>query len=590
MPNIEVYPKLGETYPDAGGVPITSVGAIVAESKYIEDAVRDGFLLTWDPLNIYLPQDRTGLAGNAPATAPYVTLGADATLTAERVLTQGPGITITDGGPNGPVTISASATGAVSSVFGRIGAVVAAASDYTSTLVSNVSTVAGATITAALDALNSAISSLTTTVAGKAPADAEYLVSTASPGLSAERVLTAGANITLTPAPGTLTIAAAGGGSGAPTTAQYVCLAADGALTNERILTQGPGISIADGGPGGAVTISATGGGGSGDVVGPASATDNVVTRFDGTTGKLVQTSGVFIDDSNNVSGIANFSCSGNITVGGLVDGVDVAGAAAATYVCFSASGFLANERVITQGTNITITDGGAGGALTIACPNAITPSIGSSVDNMVLRWDGTTARLVQSSTTSIDDAGLLNCANLTTTGVTCASINCSASITVGGLVDGVDVAGANAASYVCLTANSFLPNERVMTGQNGVVITDGGAGANVVVSARVAITNVSAGFMLALTHESNLVVLTGASNITITVPANATVALPIGYRVELLNDSSSSSAIITMSYQAGVTLVAVNGVQTGQIDYQDMLVLTKIATDRWMVTLGQTV
>lgn len=42
-------------------------------------------------------------------------------------------------------------------------------------------------------------------------------------------------------------------------------------------------------------------GGGSGDVVGPASSTDNAVARFDGTTGKLVQNSGVLIDDNNNL-------------------------------------------------------------------------------------------------------------------------------------------------------------------------------------------------------------------------------------------------------------------------------------------------
>ena len=39
-----------------------------------------------------------------------------------------------------------------------------------------------------------------------------------------------------------------------------------------------------------------------GDVVGPASATDNAVVRYDGTTGKLVQNSGVAIDDSGNVN------------------------------------------------------------------------------------------------------------------------------------------------------------------------------------------------------------------------------------------------------------------------------------------------
>lgn len=49
-----------------------------------------------------------------------------------------------------------------------------------------------------------------------------------------------------------------------------------------------------------------------GDVVGPASATDNAIARFDTTTGKLLQNSGVTIDDS------------GNIATPGTVDGVDI--------------------------------------------------------------------------------------------------------------------------------------------------------------------------------------------------------------------------------------------------------------------------
>lgn len=42
------------------------------------------------------------------------------------------------------------------------------------------------------------------------------------------------------------------------------------------------------------------GGGGSGDVVGPASATDNAIARFDTTTGKLLQDSGMSIDDTGS--------------------------------------------------------------------------------------------------------------------------------------------------------------------------------------------------------------------------------------------------------------------------------------------------
>jgi hypothetical protein len=93
-----------------------------------------------------------------------------------------------------------------------------------------------------------------------APTDATYIVLTANGTLTQERVLTAGANITLTDAGpgGALTIAATGGGGGAPTGAQYVTLATDATLTAERVLTAGAGISITDGGAGNPVTIACT--------------------------------------------------------------------------------------------------------------------------------------------------------------------------------------------------------------------------------------------------------------------------------------------------------------------------------------------
>lgn len=58
-------------------------------------------------------------------------------------------------------------------------------------------------------------------------------------------------------------------------------------------------------------------GGGTGDIVGPASATDNAVTRFDGTTGKLVQNSVVTIaDSSGNMAGVGSLVTSGDIDMG----------------------------------------------------------------------------------------------------------------------------------------------------------------------------------------------------------------------------------------------------------------------------------
>lgn len=64
-------------------------------------------------------------------------------------------------------------------------------------------------------------------------------------------------------------------------------------------LTAGSGLSIS----GTTITATATG-----DVVGPASATDNAITRFDGTTGKLLQNSVPTIDDTGNLSISASVS------------------------------------------------------------------------------------------------------------------------------------------------------------------------------------------------------------------------------------------------------------------------------------------
>lgn len=42
---------------------------------------------------------------------------------------------------------------------------------------------------------------------------------------------------------------------------------------------------------------------GGGNVVGPGSAADNAIPRYDGTTGKIIQGSGIVIDDTNNING-----------------------------------------------------------------------------------------------------------------------------------------------------------------------------------------------------------------------------------------------------------------------------------------------
>ena len=55
-----------------------------------------------------------------------------------------------------------------------------------------------------------------------------------------------------------------------------------------------------------------------GDVLGPASSTDNALARFDGPSGGAIQNSGIIVDDSNNISGIGTLA-SGAITSTGLL-------------------------------------------------------------------------------------------------------------------------------------------------------------------------------------------------------------------------------------------------------------------------------
>ena len=106
---------------------------------------------------------------------------------------------------------------------------------------------------------------------------------------------------------GTLAVDHGGTGQTSYTNGQLLIGNSTGNTLSKATLTQGSGVTITNGA--GSITISATGTGG--DVVGPASATDNAIVRFDGTTGKLIQNSPVTIDDAGNIIGADSLQFSG---------------------------------------------------------------------------------------------------------------------------------------------------------------------------------------------------------------------------------------------------------------------------------------
>ena len=129
---------------------------------------------------------------------------------------------------------------------------------------------------------------------------------------------------------------------------------------------------------------------GTGDVVGPAGATDNAIARYDATTGKLIQNSGGTIDDSDNVAGATSVQ----------VDGKPAVPSASAT------------QQMMDSGTSGALVDGGATATVTVsfAATFGIAPVVvitPNSSDNFTSNttWPYISATSTTQFTITADDA-----------------------------------------------------------------------------------------------------------------------------------------------------------------------------------------
>jgi hypothetical protein len=118
---------------------------------------------------------------------------------------------------------------------------------------------------------------------------------------------------------------------------------------------------------------------GTGDVDGPASATDNAVARFDGTTGKLIQNSVVLVGDTGAVSGVTDLTASGAVTLsGGTANGV----------------AYLNGSKVLTTGSALTFDGSQLGVGTASGTSNGLKLNSGNAGANYVFYRDGTTGLL----------------------------------------------------------------------------------------------------------------------------------------------------------------------------------------------------
>lgn len=126
----------------------------------------------------------------------------------------------------------------------------------------------------------------------------------------------------------------------------------------------------------------AGGAGGIGDVVGPSSATDNALARFDSTTGKLIQDSVVIVSDA------------GAVTVPEIAAPSTPAAGTVHIYAKSDGKLYIKDD----AGTETDLTGGGSG----------IGGSTGSA-DNAILRADGTGGATAQGSIITLNDSGIIH-------------------------------------------------------------------------------------------------------------------------------------------------------------------------------------
>lgn len=127
--------------------------------------------------------------------------------------------------------------------------------------------------------------------------------------------------------------------------------------------------------------VNTASGGGSGDVVGPASATDNAIARYDGTTGKLLQNSATTIDDNGNLTN------AGPVTIDGDTDAVQLLVQGNATQTALLAV-------FEDSGGNDQVTVTGAGGLHVNEAGNDADSHVEGDNDATLTYWDAGNNRL----------------------------------------------------------------------------------------------------------------------------------------------------------------------------------------------------
>lgn len=332
---------------------------------------------------------------------------------------------------------------------------------------------------------------------------------------------------------------------------------------------------------------------GAGDVVGPASATDNAVVRFDSTTGKLIQNSAVTIADSTgNMAGVGTinthtipggtgtFALTSDlhaaVTITGTPDYISLSGqqiTISQVDVTTDITGIVPPANLGTGSSISTKFLRGDGTWQTVSgSGDVVGPS--SATDNAVVRFDSTTGKLLQNSVVTIADS-TGNMAGVGTIN-THAVPSGSASFLVGALGSTDNrFARVDGTGGVTLQGSAATLDDSGNATFNGVTTS---------AASRIAVATLSTqtgDYTLVLTDAGCYVTVDDGSACSITVPANASVAFPVG---TWLNVVQLGAGQLLLSIAGGVTLNCPAGKSLYLTEQHAMATLLKVGTNVWQV------
>jgi hypothetical protein len=375
----------------------------------------------------------------APSTSAFVTIGNDSSLSNERALTSGTGISITDGGANSTVTLAinnsvvatisgSTFTGVTNHNAGLSGSLTKLTNGSSYLIAdNNISIVTGSTgaVTISNTATGAAYvagsdtqvqfndggtfganSGLTYNKTTGALTGTYVVASTGFSGsltrlTNGSSYLVAGSNVTVaTGSSGQVTIAAP---NLASSTSAFVTIGNDSTLSNERSLTSGTGITITDGGANSNVTVAIN---------------DSVVATISGSTftGAVKFNAGLSGSLTKLSDGTSYLVAGNNVTISSGSSGAVTISApnlapSTSAFVTIGNDSSLSNERSLTSGTGITIVDGGANSTVSLGINNSVVATISGStftgVTNHNAGLSGSLTRLTDGTSYLIAGSGV---------------------------------------------------------------------------------------------------------------------------------------------------------------------------------------